>query len=371
MPGVKQAFLSTRTRRLLLNPPRGMITREREPVNLEMPFANLDGFITANENFYVRCHFPIPSVDPQTWRLKVSGAVDREVEFSYDELRKLKSRTLTVTIECAGNSRVFLVPKVKGVQWELGAVGNAEWTGVLLSELLRTAGLKENAREVILEGADKGMASEAPHPDGRIHFARSLPLKKAVDDVLLAYQMNGDLLPPSHGFPLRAVVPGWYGMASVKWLHRIIVTDRPFFGYYQTVDYAFWERGDNGPSLTPLSRMRAKAEISRPAVNGIVPANDNYIVEGAAWTGESEITGVEVSTDGGRTWDEATLLGDSLANAWRLWQFEWRTPEKPGRCTLMARATDASGATQPAGREPNRGHYMIDHWLPVDVDIRR
>jgi Sulfite oxidase and related enzymes len=347
-----------------------MIIREKEPVNLEMPFETLDGFITPNDRFYVRCHFPIPAIDPSRWKLRIEGAVEKPMELRYDELSALEPRHLTVTLECAGNGRVFLVPKVKGVQWELGAVGNAEWTGVPLSDLLQHAAVKSSAREVIFEGADNGPVSAAPHPAGKIHFARSVPIEKAAKDVLLAYKMNGEVLPPSHGFPLRAIVPGWYGMASIKWLQRIIVTDNPFHGYYQTIDYAHWEQHNGGPSLLPLTRMVVKAQISRPAMNEVVRSNDNYLIKGAAWTSNAEITKVEVSTDGGKQWSEAELLGKAVANAWRLWHFNWKTPSRPGQYKLLARATDSTGAVQPHDRAPNRGTYVIDHALPIDIEVR-
>jgi len=201
-----------------------MITREKEPPNLEMPFGALEGLVTPTERFYVRCHFPIPKIDEREWRLKVEGKVAQPFEVTMDDLRRMPTQTITATIECAGNSRVFLVPKVKGVQWELGAIGNAEWTGVRLRDLLQRAGMANEAREIILEGADNGTIAEPPRPAGKINFARSLPVEKAMDDVLLAHSMNGQPLSAAHGFPLRAIVPGWYGMASIKWLQRIIVT---------------------------------------------------------------------------------------------------------------------------------------------------
>src|SRR5437868_7103305 len=171
-----------------------MITREKEPPNLEMLFSALDSFVTPNEGFYVRWHFPSPNINERDWRLKVEGKVARPFEVTMDDLRQMPTQTITVTLECAGNSRVFLVPKVKGVQWELGAVGNAEWTGVRLRELLQRAEVANNAREIILEGADNGTIAEPPRPAGKINFARSLPLEKAMDDVLLALAMNGEPL---------------------------------------------------------------------------------------------------------------------------------------------------------------------------------
>src|SRR5213078_991776 len=239
--------------------------------------------------------------------LHVEGEVERPFVINYEELVKLEPRTIPVTLECAGNNRDFLEPKVKGVQWRLGAVGTAEWTGVPLSTLLDRAIPNPNAREVILEGSDGGMLEDPKSPPGELKFARSIPLEKACRDVLLAYKMNGEDLPPEHGFPVRAIVPGWYAMASVKWLQRIIVTDRPFTGYYQTLDYAYWQRRGHIAELTPLSEMQVKAEIARPAEGETVPANTSIRVCGAAWACDAEITKVELSADGGVTWNDAEL----------------------------------------------------------------
>ena len=348
----------------------GKIVRGEHPLNLEMPFSKLDGFITPTESFYVRTHFPIPEIDKKNWRLRIEGEVEKPFELHYDDLLKLETHTIPVTLECAGNSRNFLEPKVKGVQWGLGAVGNAEWTGVPLSILLNRAGLKPEACEVIFEGADGGELEEAKRPSGKVQFARSVPLAKARADVLLAYKMNGQELPQQHGFPLRAIVPGWYAVASIKWLQRIIVTDKPFTGYYQTLDYSYWERRGGLAELRPISKMQLKAEIARPTANESVPANSDVRIYGAAWTGEGEVTKVEISTDAGATWNDAKLIDRAAANAWRLWEFEWRTPSKPGKRTLVARATDSRGRTQQVERDPDRGTYMINHLLPIEVEVR-
>src|SRR5436190_11687520 len=273
-PGKKRAIRSIATPLRKKQPSfRSMITREKEPPNLEMPVSALESFVTPNERFYIRCHFPIPKINERDWRLKVAGKVARSFEVTMDDLRKMSTQTITVTLECAGNSRVFVVPKVKGVQWELGAVGNAEWTGVRLRDVLQRAGMTNEAREIILEGADNGTIAELPRPAGKINFARSLPVKKAMDDVLLVHSMNGQPLTAAHGFPLRAIVPGWYAMASIKWLQRIIVTSEPFNGYYQTVDYACWQRREGGPVLVPLTTMQVKAEIAHPENNEVIRAN--------------------------------------------------------------------------------------------------
>jgi DMSO/TMAO reductase YedYZ molybdopterin-dependent catalytic subunit len=342
---------------------RDKIIRSEDPLNLEMPFENVEHFITPTKSFYVRTHFPIPKIDKDKWRLRIEGEVERTLEIGYDELLQLPLRKIAATLECAGNNRSFLEPKVKGVQWGLGAVGTAEWTGIPLSILLERAGVKTNAREVILEGADEGELDDAKAPRGKLCFARGVPLTKARADVLLALQMNDVDLPPEHGFPLRAIVPGWYAMASVKWLTRVIVIDRPFAGYYQTLDYAFWKNGE----LVPLSEMETKAQIARPVNGETVPANSNVRVFGAAWSC-GEITRVEVSADGGSTWQDAQLLGESNPHAWRLWQYNWRTPAA-GTATLLARATDSRGGRQPSERDWNRGTYMINHLLPIVVDI--
>ena len=347
----------------------GKIIRSEEPLNLEMPFEQLDGFITPTKSFYVRSHFPIPKIDRNEWRLRVEGEVVKPFEIGYDELRKLESKTIPATLECAGNNRSFLEPKVKGVQWGLGGVGNAEWTGVPLSILLERGGAKSTAREIILEGADRGQLEDPKSPRGEIHFARSIPIAKT-EDVLIAYQMNGVDLPPEHGFPARAIVPGWYAVASIKWLQRIIVTDKPFNGYYQTLDYAFWKRDGTDSQLTPLSDLQLKAEIARPKPGEPVAANSNVRVHGAAWTGHGEIKKIEISTDGGSTWKDAKLLGESKLNAWRLWEFDWKTPAKPGKATLIARATDSTGQTQPVERDWDRGSYMINHLLPIEVEVK-
>jgi DMSO/TMAO reductase YedYZ molybdopterin-dependent catalytic subunit len=347
-----------------------MIIREKEPANLEMPFSTLEGFITPNDRFYVRNHFPVPQIDVQTWRLRIEGAVDQPTEFTYDQLLAMEKRTIASTLECAGNGRVFLVPKVKGTQWELGAVGNARWTGISLGDLLQRVRIRSEALVVILEGADSGTIDELPRPAGKIHFARSLPKAKAMDDVVLAFEMNGETLSASHGFPLRAIVPGWYAVASIKWLQRIIVADTPLNGFYETVDYAYWQRSELGPALTPINELQVKAEIARPGMNEVVPAGNIYRVTGAAWTSDSEITKVEFSVDGGCSWQGARLTGEAIRNAWRLWEFDWKTPAEPGKYTLMARAVDARGRTQPDKRDADRGTYMINHCLPIDVQVR-
>ena len=347
----------------------GKIVLSEDPLVLETPLEQLRDFITPTKSFYVRTHFPIPKIDKNKWRLRVEGEVERPFEIDFGELTKLEAKTIPATLECAGNSRGFLEPKVKGVQWGLGGVSNADWTGVPLSILLDRAGMKSTALEIVLEGADCGKLEDPKAPRGQIHFARSIPVKKA-RSVLIAYKINDVDLPPEHGFPVRAIVPGWYAVASVKWLQRITVSDKPFNGYYQTLDYAFWRRRGDLVQLTALSEMQTKAEIVNPREGEAFPRDSNVPVHGVAWTGDGEIVKVEISTDGGNNWRSARLLGKSKPNSWRFWEFDWTTPAKAGNVTLVARATDSKGESQPLERDPDRGTYMINHLVPITVEVR-
>jgi len=353
----------------------GLIIRQKEPNNLETPFDQVDSFLTPTELFYIRSHFPTPKLELPSYQLHVDGAVRNPFSLSYNELRDMPSETRVATLECAGNSRVFLIPQAEGAQWELGAVGNAEWTGVPLGALLERAGMEEDACEVVFEGADRGTPKETPIPPGPISYARSLPRDKAMQqEVLIAYQMNGRDLPRDHGYPVRAIVPGHYGMASVKWLTRIYAVREPFRGYWQTSDYGYWDYLDGKPVRGALAEMKLKSEIARPRVYETLASNQVYTVSGAAWAGETEVTEVAVSTDGGQTWAEAEFLDPAQRYAWRRWKFNWLTPKKPGQYILLARAKDANGSVQPDKHDQNYGSYVINHPLPIEVfvdDLRR
>jgi DMSO/TMAO reductase YedYZ molybdopterin-dependent catalytic subunit len=348
----------------------GLIMRQHEPANLETPLDQVDSYLTPAELFYIRSHFKAPEVDPASYRLRIDGAVRNALSLTVQQLREMPSETQVATLECAGNGRVFLIPQVAGAQWELGAVGNAEWTGVPLAALLERAGLEDDAREIVLEGADRGTPTEPPIPPAPIPYARSVPRDKALQrEVLIAYEMNGRELPLHHGYPVRAIVPGHYGMASVKWLTRIEAVREPFRGYWQTSDYAYWEHLEVEPERRPLGEMLLKSEITRPRVFETVPPNQPYTIFGIAWAGETEATGVSVSTDGGRTWSDATLLDPARRYAWRRWTCDWVTPRKPGRYTLMSRATGADGSVQPDRHDPKYGTYVITYTLPIDVFV--
>jgi DMSO/TMAO reductase YedYZ molybdopterin-dependent catalytic subunit len=348
----------------------GLIIRQKEPRNLESPFDQIDSYLTPTELFYIRSHFPIPNLDRASYQLGIDGAVRRPFALSYEELRSMRSETRVATLECAGNSRVFLVPQVQGAQWELGAVSNAEWTGVPLRALLERAELEEDACEIVLEGADRGTPKEEPVPPEPISYAWSLPRAKAIQpEVLIAYQMNGRDLPRDHGFPVRAIVPGHYGMASVKWLTSIHVVREPFHGYWNTSDYAYWASVDGKPVRRPLGEMQLKSEIARPRVYETLVPNRIYTLTGAAWAGDTDVVEIAVSTDGGRTWAQAEFLDPVRRHAWRRWKFDWLTPKEPGQYTLLARAKDTGGLIQPDSHDQNYGTYVINHSLPIEVFV--
>ena len=347
-----------------------MIIRQTKPVNLETPLDQVDSYLTPAELFYVRSHFEAPKIDATAYRLRIDGAVDGPGSFTYRQLKEMPSETCVATLECAGNGRALLVPRVRGVQWELGAVGNAEWTGVPLATLLHRVGLQEDACEIVLEGADRGVPNGEPAPPEPISFARSIPRAKALHgDVLIAYEMNGHELPLDHGYPVRAIVPGHYGMASVKWLTHIEAVQTPFLGYWQTTDYAYWARSDGEQVRRALAEGGPKSQIIRPRAFDTVMPNEHYAVEGIAWAGETEVTQVWVSTDGGQSWSEATCVDPARPYAWRRWTFDWRTPGTPGRYSLLSRAAGGDGTMQPDTRDPSYGTYVINHVLPVDIFV--
>jgi DMSO/TMAO reductase YedYZ molybdopterin-dependent catalytic subunit len=335
------------------------------PENSETPLESVRGWVTPNRLFFVRNHFDMPALDRHAWRLRVEGCVARPAEWTWDELTALPARSVFATMECAGNGRSFLKQRMPGVPWGAGAIGHAEWTGVPLADVLDRAGLQPDAREVVFEGADRG--SEADHPEP-MPFARSLPLKKALDpDTLLVYRMNGEVLPPAHGHPLRLLVPGWYGVASVKWLTGVRVTDRPFHGYYQSVKYTVQQRTPRGPETVVVGPMAVKAEVIRPQAGTVLGLGMNRL-SGVAWAGEEAVERVEVSTDGGRSWALARLVGLRAPYSWTLWEYLWEVAE-PGPYTLRARAVSASGEVQRAEHDPLCGGYMICHVRPVAVQV--
>jgi DMSO/TMAO reductase YedYZ molybdopterin-dependent catalytic subunit len=335
------------------------------PENSETPLESIRSWVTPNRLFFVRNHFDVPDLNLADWDLQVSGCVSQPKKWTWDELAQLPERTVFATVECAGNGRSFLKAPVHGVQWGAGAIGHAEWTGVPLRLLLEQAGVKPGAVEVLFQGCDSG--TEADHPD-RMPFARSLPLSKALHpDTLLAYRMNGEVLEPSHGYPLRLFVPGWYGVASVKWLKRIEVLEQPFKGYFQTRKYTIKQRSPQGEETVIVGPMAVKAELIRPVAGSVLGVGTNRAF-GVAWAGEEPVARVEVSTDAGRTWTEAELIGPRAAYSWTMWEYLWEVGA-PGDYELVVRALSAGGRIQPLEHDPLLGGYMIHYSRPTRVSV--
>jgi DMSO/TMAO reductase YedYZ molybdopterin-dependent catalytic subunit len=310
--------------------------------NRGMPLEALRYDLTPTGLHYLLVHFDIPAVDASTWRLRLDGLVERPLELSLADLRARPRRTVPVTLECAGNGRARLTPRPLSNPWLLEAIGTAEWGGTPLAPLLEEAGLRDGATELVFTGADRGVQGGIEHD-----YQRSLKVADALrPEVLLVDEMNGEALQPQHGFPLRLLVPGWYGMASVKWLRRIEAVAVPFEGYQQATAYHY--RTDADDPGVPVSRIRVRALMAPPGIpdfftrRRLVDAGP-VSLRGRAWGGRAPIERVEVGVDG--SWSEASL-GPALGEfAWRAWSFDWDAA--PGEHELTCRATDADGDTQP------------------------
>jgi sulfane dehydrogenase subunit SoxC len=332
-----------------------------------MPLEALRYDLTPVGLHYLLTHFDIPLVDPEAWRLEVGGLVERELSLGLDDLRARPSSELPVTMECAGNGRSEMSPRPFSQPWLSEAVGTARWRGVPLGSVLEEAGVRDGAVEVVFTGLDHGLEDGVEQD-----FARSLTLAEASrDEVLLAYELNGVPLPPQHGFPLRLIVPGWYGMTNVKWLARIELVAEPFTGPQQSRSYRL--RQEAGEEGVPLDRMRPRALMVPPGIPDF-PTRERALplgpcrLEGRAWSGFAPVDAVEVSTDGGETWAPAELDEPAGDWAWRGWSFEW-SPDAAGSYVLLCRARDAAGNEQPAEPEWNLGGYGNNAVQRVSVTV--
>jgi DMSO/TMAO reductase YedYZ molybdopterin-dependent catalytic subunit len=336
----------------------GLVVHQADPLNAETPLPLLAGTaVIPSDRFYVRNHFGIPDLDPTSWRLEVGGLAAWPRSLTLAELRAMPSRTAVVTLECVGNGRSELAPPVPREQWGLGAVGTAAWTGVPLTDVLDLAAPQPDAREVVFRGADSGRAEGR---GGLVHFERSLPLRYLGSaGALLAYSMNGQPLPQRHGYPLRLIVPGWYGVASVKWLTGIELTGRPFAGHFQVDRYHI--------DGQPVTLQAVRSVITEPRPGEAVEPGD-AMVRGLAWSGAAPITGVEVSI-GNQAWQGATLIGDQHPHGWQSWQVRARL-EEPGRVAVRVRAIDAAGRTQPGRPVWNPLGYAVNPIHQVMVSVR-
>jgi DMSO/TMAO reductase YedYZ molybdopterin-dependent catalytic subunit len=328
--------------------------------NAEMRWSAMadQGYLVPVDRFFVRNHTSTPIIDASDWRLRIFGAGLRHgpVALSFAELRRLPSEIVTATVECAGNGRSYFTTQqgqaVSGTAWRLGGVGVARWRGVRLSTVLRRAGLGRNAVDVLPAGLDPNYVT------GGVDLGpvrRPLPVRKALHDVLLAYEMNGEPLPADHGHPVRLVVPGWIGIASIKWLGSIEVSDVPLFSPWNTQFYRLF-----GPDLPaagePFDRQVVKSAFELDP-GARLPAGHDVRLRGRSWSAAGAIRHVEVSTDGGRHWRRARRVGGSEGAAWQRWELDWRPTA--GEHELLARATDVRGNTQPDVAAYNELGYLF------------
>jgi sulfite oxidase len=345
----------------------GMIVRSYRFLDLETPVEYFNTWLTPVPHFFVRNHMHEPAeLSAEEWRLTVGGEIEKPVSLSLRDLGKLESHSVINTLECAGNGRSLQRPQVPGVQWGKGAVGTARFTGPRLRDVLQRAGVKAGGKHVMFRGLDEVPGKVPP-------FIRSIPIEKALDaDTLVATHMNGAPLSKHHGFPARALVPGWVGAASCKWLTEIKVLDAEFVGNFMNPGYRFPNQpvkpGDavKPEDTHPLTALTVKSVISGPGDGANMKAG-RAAIHGAAWAGEADIVKVEISTDGGESWSVATLGHDQSRYAWRLWNFEWKA--KPGDYTILSRASDNQGRTQPATAAWNPGGYLYNAYDQVKIHV--
>ena len=342
----------------------GLVVHRAHPLNAETSVpALMGGVVMPNGRFYIRNHFQIPNLNAADYRLTVGGLVSRKLSLSLRDLRQMPSQTFFATLECAGNGRTNFDPPIPGEKWALGAVSTAEWTGAPLKAVLDRAGIESSAREVLFRGADRGPVEGS---SGTIRFERSLRLDEAYESgAILAYVMNGEPLPIHHGFPIRLIVPGWYAVASVKWLTDIELIGQLFAGHFQMEKYWYEGRPGSEDAREPVTRMQVRALITEP-IQGAEIACGDITIRGVAWSGVAPIERVEVST--GRAWHQANLIGEPSRTAWQRWELVTRI-NASGPATLRARATDCAGRVQPEHAEWNRLGYGNNSIQEVSIRV--
>jgi sulfane dehydrogenase subunit SoxC len=316
---------------------------------------------------YLLIHYDIPLVDPERWSLTISGRVRRPLKLTLPDLRQRPAVTMPITLECAGNGRARLHPRALSQPWLYEAVGTAEWTGVGLAALLDEAELEDDAIDVVFTGLDRGVEGGVEQA-----YERSLSIADARrPEIVLAYAMNGQPLPPQHGYPLRLLVPGWYGMASVKWLVRITAVSQPFNGYQQARAYRL-RHGPDEPG-EPLTRIAVRSLMLPPGLPDFFSrrrllGTEPCVLSGRAWSGHGRIVAVELSADGGRSWVPTQVEDAVASNAWQRWTCIWEPPG-PGSYELCSRATDVAGHTQPLEPSWNLGGYAVNAVQRVPVTV--
>jgi DMSO/TMAO reductase YedYZ molybdopterin-dependent catalytic subunit len=330
---------------------KSMRVMSETPLNAETPVAHLQSWITGNEVFFKRNQGRIMSspVNLEDWRLKIEGQVEKPLEISFSEILQFSKVEVACTLECSGNGRSLLEKKASGNPWTIGGVGNAVWGGVRLSEVLEKAGVSSEVRHVGFEGLDTPLGSAG------IKFIRSIPISKALDSTILAYEMNGEPLPLEHGFPLRALALGWTGANCVKWLSKITLLKKPAAGFFMDKVYRVFQKGEDSATGEVVTAIPLKSIITAPEDNAVLAAGV-VVIHGAAYTGEGQIAKVEVSMDDGRTWDGVEFIGPRERYAWQRWEYRSR-PTEPGQYRILARATDSDGRVQPMQAQWNVHGY--------------
>jgi DMSO/TMAO reductase YedYZ molybdopterin-dependent catalytic subunit len=347
---------------------RPLILHNDRPEDLETPVKYLNTWVTPVDAFFVRQHLPRPAaIDPAAYRLTINGMVAKPSEITLAELQKLPQHTVPATLECTGNGRGFYRPRVPGIQWGRGGIGNGEWSGPRLLDVLKTAGADLSEGYIETDGADTGVAAT---PD----FIRSLPMKKALHPAtILALDMNGEPLPDIHGGPARLIVPGWDGTSWVKWVIRVTVAKAMNEGFFMNPGYRYpkFALPPGSPpvpaELEVIEGMPVKSVITTPGEEEQV-ALKSMTIRGFAWAGEEKIARVDVSVDGGSRWQAAELSPQNLPYAWRLWKLNW-TPKQPGYYTILSKATDSAGRVQPFVAEWNPSGYLYNAIDRVGVTV--
>jgi DMSO/TMAO reductase YedYZ molybdopterin-dependent catalytic subunit len=345
----------------------GMVLRSYRFIDLETPVEYFNTWLTPVPHFFVRNHMDEPIELLEDWSLSVGGEVEKPFTLNLAELSKMESHSVVNTLECAGNGRNLHRPQVPGIQWGKGAVSTARFSGPRLADVLQRAGVKPSGKHVMFRGLDAVPGKVPP-------FIRSIPIEKALDsDTLIATHMNGSPLTRNHGAPARALVPGWIGAASCKWLTEIKVLPAEFVGNFMSPGYRFPNQpGKPGEPIKPedthpLTALTVKSVIAGPSA-GATLKHGKVAVHGAAWAGEADIAKVDVSTDGGVTWNPAKLGHDQAHYAWRLWTYDWK-PRHAGDYSIQSRATDTTGRTQPVSPVWNPSGYLYNAIDEVKVHV--
>jgi len=341
-------------------------THKLIPENQETPIHFQNTWITPTEYFYRRNHFPYPDLSNEAFYIPIIGEVERPMTFPYNYLKTLPSKEITMVLECSGNKRDYFRPKTYGEQWRDGAIGQGVWKGVSLKDLLNITGIKNTAKEVVFKGYDNGQRTDM---NGVFYYLRSLPIDIALHpDTIIAYELNGETIPYGHGYPLRLIVPHWYGMASVKWLKEISVIDHKFEGPFQTVDYVYYPYKKDNSDARPVTNIKVDSIIQQPINYSILDTGVHQIC-GLAWTGHGVIKEVEISFDNGVTWHKTEQYQDRRQPySWTSWKYIWEAKEK-GEYKIMSRAKDSEGNIQPLEGEWNRKGYGYNAAYSISVKV--